>query len=207
LAELGVEDHRQKAGSGPAAGDDVEGGRRLGDLLAGAAGELLPDGLNDLPLPGDHLQRLRHIFAEFAQDTATARASGRSRQDDALARQMRRQRRPHRLATGEAAHHRVVLGGFGGRDLGGDLVLRRRRLELFQLQLQLVEDLAAALGRWPEAVPLHLGDDQLQMLDHRLGARGAGFCHLAGRALGGQRRLQGFDVVGEYLEACRHTRN
>ena len=39
----------------------------------------------------------------------------------------------------------------------------------------MIKDLAPALGRLPEAVALHLGDQQLQMRDHRLGARGPGF--------------------------------
>ncbi len=40
--ELGIEDHRQQARSRPAAHDHMERGGRLGDLLAGPAGELLP---------------------------------------------------------------------------------------------------------------------------------------------------------------------
>ncbi len=44
---------RQQAGAGPTAGDWVERCRGLADLLAIPAGELLADGLNYLPLPGD----------------------------------------------------------------------------------------------------------------------------------------------------------
>ena len=44
-AVLLEQDHRQQAGADPAARDDVEGCRRLGDRLAIAAGELLAHGL------------------------------------------------------------------------------------------------------------------------------------------------------------------
>ena len=43
LPELLEQDHRQQAGTGPAAGQDMEWRRRLADLLAVAAGELLAD--------------------------------------------------------------------------------------------------------------------------------------------------------------------
>ena len=79
------------------------------------------DGLDHLPLPGDHLQRLGDVLAELDQLALTARADGGRRDDDALARQMHRQRRPHRptpadaggstssrrgLATAAASRHR-----------------------------------------------------------------------------------------------------
>ena len=58
LPELLEQDHRQQAGTGPAAGDHMERRRRLADLLAVPAGELLADMLDHLPLARDHLQRL-----------------------------------------------------------------------------------------------------------------------------------------------------
>jgi hypothetical protein len=84
---------------------------------------------------------------------------------------------PHRLFAGEAGYDGPILTGLG---LGGEFVFGRARLQLFELQLELVEQLAAALGRWPEALAPQLGDDQLQMRDHGLGAGGAGFRLLAG---------------------------
>ena len=51
LPELLEQDHRQQAWAGPAAGQDMERRRRLADLLAIAAGELLADVLDHLPLP------------------------------------------------------------------------------------------------------------------------------------------------------------
>src|SRR5512133_3078786 len=74
IAVLGIEDHRQQPGAGPAAGDGMERRRRLGDLLARPAGELLADGLDHLPLPGDHLQRLGDILAQLNQLALAARA-------------------------------------------------------------------------------------------------------------------------------------
>ena len=67
LAKLLEQDHRQKTGSGPAAGDHMERRRRLADLLAVPASELLADVLDHLPLARDHLQRLGDVFAQFAQ--------------------------------------------------------------------------------------------------------------------------------------------
>ncbi|PZX20581.1 hypothetical protein LY10_03839, partial [Planktotalea frisia] len=43
----------------------VERGRRLADLLASSASELLADRLDHLPLAWDDLQCLRNILAHF----------------------------------------------------------------------------------------------------------------------------------------------
>ncbi len=85
---LAEQDHRQQSGAGAAASDRVKRRRRLGDPLARPAAELLADGLDHLPLPGNDLQRLGHILAELDQPALTARADGGWRDDDALARQM-----------------------------------------------------------------------------------------------------------------------
>ena len=74
LAELGVKDHRQQARPGPAARDGMERRRRLGDLLARPAGELLPHRLDHLPLARDDFQRLGDVLAELGQLAAAARA-------------------------------------------------------------------------------------------------------------------------------------
>jgi hypothetical protein len=63
------------------------GSRRLADLLAVAAGELLADMLDHFPLPRDDLQRLGDILAQLAQPrAAAAKANGRSRLDHPLVR-------------------------------------------------------------------------------------------------------------------------
>lgn len=54
-AELLEEQHGEEAGAKEPTGRDMEGSRRLRDLLAGPTGELLPRGLNHLPLARHHL--------------------------------------------------------------------------------------------------------------------------------------------------------
>ena len=54
LAELLKQDHGQQVRPGKAARRDVEGCRRLHDLLAFPARELFPHRLDHLPLPRDH---------------------------------------------------------------------------------------------------------------------------------------------------------
>src|SRR5437879_13836647 len=101
--------------------------RSLADLLAGAAGELLADVLDHLPLTRDHPQRLGDVLAQLAQPrAATAQASGRARLDHPLARQMCGERMARRALAGEGHHVRRL----GCSTLGGDLVLGRRTLEL-----------------------------------------------------------------------------
>jgi hypothetical protein len=72
LAELLEQHHRQQAGSGPAPRDHVERRRRLADLLAVPAGELLPDVLDHLPGLWDDLQRLGDVLAKPGQPRSAA---------------------------------------------------------------------------------------------------------------------------------------
>jgi hypothetical protein len=78
--------------------DRVRRRRRLGDRLAGAAGELLAHVRDHFPLARDQFQCLGHVLAELVQRAAAARTCRRGRIDDALARQMFRQRPARRLA-------------------------------------------------------------------------------------------------------------
>ena len=98
-AVLGEQHLRQQRRSGASARDRMRGRRRLGDRLAGPAGELLAHVLDHLPLARHHLQRLGHVLAQLAQRAAAARAGRRRRIDDALARQMLGQRPARRLAS------------------------------------------------------------------------------------------------------------
>src|SRR5579871_1986798 len=83
------EDHREKAGTGPAAGNDVEGRRRLRDALAIPASELLADVLDHLPGAGDDLEGLGDVFAELRKPRpAAAGAGGRALMHHPLARQV-----------------------------------------------------------------------------------------------------------------------
>ena len=55
-------DRHQKVRAGPGR---VERRRRLADLLAGPAGQLLAHGLDDLPLARNDLQRLGDVLADL----------------------------------------------------------------------------------------------------------------------------------------------
>ncbi len=65
LRKLFKEDHRQEVRTGKAARRHMEPSRWLGDLLALPARELLPNGLDHLPLARDHLQRFGDILTEL----------------------------------------------------------------------------------------------------------------------------------------------
>src|SRR5215831_10288929 len=89
LAILLEQDHGEQARPGKAARQHRERRRRLADLLAVSAGELLPHGLHDLPPPRYRLERLCDILAELGEPArAATAATGRTRHDYALARQM-----------------------------------------------------------------------------------------------------------------------
>ena len=116
LPVLLEQDHRQQARTGPAARDHMERRRRLADLLAVAAGELLAHVLDHLPLARDHLQRLGDIFAQLAQPRAAAALAGcRSRLDHPLARQMLGERLARRPLTADALIAGAYLAGTNTR--------------------------------------------------------------------------------------------
>ena len=184
--------HRQQAWPGKPTGDRVERRGRLRDRLTRPAAELLPYMLGHEPLPRHHIERLGDVLADLGElGAAAARARGRRRVDDAPARQMIGKVPPRRLAPREAAN-------LNARCLGAGLVLSGSRRELLELQLQLIDKPLAALGARAEHRPLHLGDHQLQVLDHRLGAGQLG-------ARLEQRRLQDLFVVGDVCR--RHERD
>ena len=97
LAELLEHHHRQQARPRPTARNHMERRRRLGDLLAIAAAELLPNRLDHFPLTGLRLQRLRHVLAELAQPMAAAARARRWRID-------------HHAFAGEMVGKGVALG-------------------------------------------------------------------------------------------------
>ena len=88
LAKFLEHDHGQKTGTGPSPRYGMEGRRRLADLLAVPAAELLADRFDHLPLPGYALQRpvtsspsLRRRVppqqAQLAGGSITTRSRGR----------------------------------------------------------------------------------------------------------------------------------
>src|SRR5665213_603739 len=90
IAELAMENHREEAGTGPPSGNRMERRRWLGDALASPAGELLPHGLDHLPLTRDDVERLGDVLAQLGELAAAGWAGTRRRDDHPLARQMRR---------------------------------------------------------------------------------------------------------------------
>ena len=164
LAELLKGDHRQKARPRPAARNDMERRRRLSDLLAVPAGELLPHGLHDLPLARRRLQRPRHILAELAQARAAAAGAGFRRLDHhALARQMVGEGvalRPLALEAGDR-------GRSGDRLFCGEFVFRCARFQLFEFERQLIKQPHRALRLLPVDLALQFGDLELLRGDQR----------------------------------------
>jgi hypothetical protein len=212
LPVLLEQNHRQQARAGPTPSNYMERRRSLADLLAVAAGELLADMLDHLPLPRDHLQRLGDILAQLAQPRATAAlANGRSRLDHPLARQVLGEG----LARRTLADKRHPIGGLGDGPLGDDLVLSRRTLDFLERQLHLIEQPHRAFRALAIELARQLGDLQLLMGDHSLIVGGLGLGHRQFRldpgrpgrlldalcALHDQRRLQRGDVIGGGLRA------
>ena len=208
LAVLLEQQHGEEAGAGPSARHDVKRCRWLADLLAVPAGELLTDGLDDLPLARNDFQCLGDILTQLGKAVA---ATGRARtgrwHNDALARQMLGERLLYRRLALEAANVGCLLGG----SLGNEGVLAGVSFKLLELQLHLVEQASGTFGAGAVLLALQLGDLQLQMSDQR--GRGTltgvrvgqlGF-EIVGSANGGLRlvperqyqRLERFDVVGQ----------
>jgi hypothetical protein len=208
LPELLEQDHRQQAWAGPAAGQDMEGRRRLADLLAIAAGELLAGVLDHLPLPGNDLQRLGDVLAQLAPPrAAAAQANRRPRLDHPLAQQMLGKGLARRALAGEGHDIR----GLGHGVLGGDLVLGRRTLELLEGQRHLIDQLHTAFRALAVELARQLGDLQPLMRDQGLiiGSLGLGHCQFGldprrSFTLRDQRRLQRGNVVGEVIGRRRH---
>src|SRR5512134_1982925 len=80
-----------------------------------------------------------------------------------------------------------------------------RRLQLFELQLQLVEQPALRLRRRTKPLALQFGDQELQMRDHRLGAGSPRLGLEPGRTLGEERRLQRIEIVGHGVGRRGHA--
>ena len=160
------QDHRQQAGADSGTRDDVEGSRRLRELLAIPAGELLAHGLPHKPAAWDDVEGLGNHLADLGEPAAPAAlARRRRRHDQPLARQMRRQRPACRLLPEMGCNDRA------GSSFRGRLVLGGGFLDLGQLELELVDEPLAALAGLPELLAPRLGEQQLQPLDLQRGGR------------------------------------
>ena len=181
----------------------MRGRRRLGDGLAGPAGELLPHVLDHLPLARHDLQRLGHVLADLAQGAAAARTGRRRRIDNPLTRQVVGKRPARWLAPFKA----LDLDRVGARRRACYLCRRlgfgRVLLEIGKLELKLLDQCAPLRGL-TEPFMAQLGDGELQLLDHqRLRLR----CRLGSRArrpLGQQHRLQRRDIIRQRIIGAHH---
>jgi hypothetical protein len=136
LTKLLEEDHGEQAGASPAARNHMERRRSLANGLTIAARELLAHMLDDLPLAGDHLQRLGDILAQLGQTRATAASAGCwPWNDNSLPGQVLRERLARRPLAGEGRD----IGRLDHGGLGGKLILGGRGLQFFQLQFKLVQ--------------------------------------------------------------------
>jgi hypothetical protein len=119
---------------------------------------------------------------------------------------MHRQRRPHRPTPPAAGGSTLVPAGLGhGGRFSGTGILGSVRLQLLQLQFQLIEQTAAVLRRRPEALAFQLGDHQLQMRHHRLGTGGPRLGLEPSRTFGEKRRLQRLEIVGQGVGQRGHA--
>ena len=148
-AVLGEQHMGEQPWPGAPARDRMRGRRRLGDRLAGPAGELLPHVLDHLPLARHQLQRLGHVLAELAQDAAAARA-GRRQPDRRCARAA--DARASGRRAGLRRRKALDLDRVGARRRACDLYRRlgfgRVLFKIGKLQLELVEQRARSED-WP----------------------------------------------------------
>ena len=179
LSVLLIDDGGEQIRTRPAPWGRVVRRRRLGELLALAAGELLAHRLNHLPLARNHLQRLRHVLAHLRQPLRPAACARGGRSDHhTLARQVLGEG----LARRPAPLEPLDLGRTPRRRLGREIVFGGARGEFVELELQLSEQPFLAL-RAPsvERAP-QLLDHQLQRGDLDLRIRDLGLGRSQGRA-------------------------
>jgi hypothetical protein len=108
-----------------------------------------------------------------------------------VARQACGQRTPHRLATDERMDIRAARIGLRN----GCGILGGLGFQFLELQLHLVDQLAAAFGGGTVLVVPEFGDHQLEMRHHRLGSRGSGLRFPACRLFSSKRCAQRVDAV------------
>ena len=125
--------------------------------------ELLAHVLDHLPLAWDELQRLGDVLADLVQSPTATRTKRGCGIDDALARQMLRQRPARRLAPLEAAH--LDLGRCSSH-LRRRFRLRGIFFHLRQRQLELFQDRAPLRGL-PKLIVAQLGDGIFELLDEQ----------------------------------------
>jgi len=152
---------------------------------------------------GSHSSVFDTSSAELAQSDAAALAAGAWRGlDDALDPADSRE-----LARSARRAGAPVLGCAGRGDLGLGLFLGLRLFEVFDRQLELLDEQLATLRRLTEHLAARLGEHQLQALDFQ----GADFRfarrHDQHLALREDHRMRAGERVGKIFEAVRHDPN
>ena len=148
---------------------------RLADLLAVAARELLPHGLDHFPLPGDELQGTGHVLTELAEPVpTTARACCRRIDHHALPGQV--------VGKGSSRFRALTHEPCDGRGLGDgkfrrDLIFGGAGLQLLELEFHLILKLGAPFLAGPIELALQLGDPERLMRDQGLIVGGHGLGH------------------------------
>jgi len=161
LPELLKQDSCQQVRLRPSALCGMEWCRWLTDLLSIPAGELLPNRLDHLPLPGYHFQRLGDIFAHLHDPgRATAGACRRRFDHHMLSRQM--------VGEGFARRTTALKGGHIGRLVGrafhSNLILSDGGLAFLKLQSHLVDQTGVAFGALAILLAPLLGDLEYSVL-------------------------------------------
>ena len=198
LPVLLIHDGGEQVRTRPAPWGRVVRRRRLGELLAVTAGELLAYRLNHLPTARNHLQRLGHVLAHLRQALRpAARARGRRSHHHALARQMLGEG----LARRPAPLKRLDLSGAPRRRLGREVVFRGSRGELVKFELQLTEKALLALRAPPVERAAQLLDHQRQGGDLGLRVRDLRLGRRRPRLGRGQRRAQRLDLSSGTVDA------
>lgn len=178
----------------------------MGDLLTIPAGELLPHGLDHLPLARHDLKCLGDILTQLAQPIRAAAGAGIGRgDDDAFAWKMFGQG----LAGGPLALERCDVGL--RRCQGSQkLIFAGSGLALLEGQFHLVEQMARALGALAKKSAAHLLVLQFEkgVTGFQVGVDGFDAGHFSGDRLGcGELRAKALDLcLRRVTHAQRHSR-